>query len=274
VARAAAILCAPARSAVTLIALLLWGVLGVLGGALAYRLAVGILAGYEEPPAPGWPPSCAGCGRSEPPTRWIALLTFLPPFRCPACGRIGERPQMIVEAATAGLFVALRARIEDDRQVGLYALSTLVLIAVTVTDFRARLIPNAISYPATALALVVAAVPGLGFPSAAPDADWVGLGSASLGGLAAGGLALAMYLGGMLLYRRDDVFGLGDVKLAFFIGVVTGFPRALSAFVAGVLIGAVMGLAILAVVRSRRATMAYGPALAAGAYLTFLAGAP
>jgi leader peptidase (prepilin peptidase)/N-methyltransferase len=77
---------------------------------------------------------------------------------------------------------------------------------------------------------------------------------------------------GLLLYRRADVFGLGDVKLAVFIGVVSGFPTALRALVLGVVVGGVLGLGVAVVRRSTRSTMPYGPALAIGAYLTWLLG--
>jgi prepilin signal peptidase PulO-like enzyme (type II secretory pathway) len=93
---------------------------------------------------------------------------------------------------------------------------------------------------------------------------------ALLGALAAGGLAMLIFLAGALLYRRGDVFGLGDVKLALFIGAVTGFPRALTALIAGIGVGGLLALLVLLRGQSARATMPYGPALTLGAYLTLL----
>jgi leader peptidase (prepilin peptidase)/N-methyltransferase len=75
---------------------------------------------------------------------------------------------------------------------------------------------------------------------------------------------------GLLLYRRADVFGLGDVKLAFLIGAFSGFPLSLRALIAGVVVGGVFGIVLVVAGRSTRATMPYGPALAVGAYLTWL----
>ena len=134
-----------------------------------------------------------------------------------------------------------------------------MLIAATVTDLRARLIPNALTYPATAFALAASPLPG-----------GIGWAPALLGTLAAGGLAMLIFLAGALLYRRADVFGLGDVKLALFIGAVAGFPRALTALMAGIAVGGLLGLLVLLRSRSSRETMPYGPALAIGAYLTLL----
>jgi prepilin signal peptidase PulO-like enzyme (type II secretory pathway) len=140
------------------------------------------------------------------------------------------------------------------------ALATLLLVAATLTDLRARLIPNALTYPGTALALAASFL----------LSSWVGLREAALGMLAAGGIATLIWLLGRLLYRRGDVFGLGDVKLSLFIGAVTGLSRALTAMTAGIVVGGLRGALVLLRGRSTRATMPYGPAHAIGAYLTLL----
>ena len=160
---------------------------------------------------------------------------------------------------TAILLALLRLRLGDDLAAAVPALATLLLVAATLTDLRARLIPNALTYPGTLLALAASPLPG-----------GVGLVPALLGALAAGGLATLIWLAGRLLYRRGDVFGLGDVKLALFIGAVTGLSRALTAMTAGIVIGGLLGALILLRGRTSRATMPYGPALAIGAYLTLL----
>src|SRR5205823_6971800 len=97
--------------------------------------------------------------------------------------------------------------------------------------------------------------------------------AAALGGLVAGGVALLMFGIGLLVYRRADVFGLGDVKLAAFIGILSGPVHGLWAITAGILVGGVLAVTVLAAQRSRRATMPYGPALAIGAYLVWVLGA-
>ena len=187
--------------------------------------------------------------------------------------RLVERPEAArpavaadraaVEIAAAALVAVLRLQIGDDRATLVPALATLVLIAVTLTDLRARLIPNAITYPATLLALATSPLWG--------GATWdQGLVGSLLGMLTAGGLAMLIFLAGALRYRRADVFGLGDVKLVLFIGAVTGFPRALTALMAGIGVGGLLALLVLLRGQSARATMPYGPALTLGAYLTLL----
>ncbi|HEY3083757.1 MAG TPA: prepilin peptidase [Chloroflexota bacterium] len=248
--------------------LLLWALFGVLCGALAYRLADRLLEDGSAGPI-GWTPRCPRCGRPESALRRIALIALALRLRCPGCGLEPPRRQAVVEVVAALLVALLAWRIVDPLQVGIHALATLVLLTLTLTDLRARRIPNALSYPASLAALAVSALPGGIDPL-----------EAVMGGLVAGLIALGMLLLGVFMYRRADAFGMGDVKLALFIGLVAGYPfpglqsslppRALWAIAAGIVAGGVIGLALVASGRSSRSTMPYGPALALGAYLVFL----
>jgi leader peptidase (prepilin peptidase)/N-methyltransferase len=233
----------------------LWALLGVLGGGLAYRLADRLLEPSGEGRM-GLLPRCPRCGRAQTPLHRIALL----PLRCPGCGVAPDRQQALFEAACAVLILLLALRPVDVTTTAIDALATLVLVVATITDLRARLIFNALTYPATALALAAALLTGGG----------LGLLSAGLGALLAGGIGLLIWFLGRLLYRRGDVFGLGDVKLALFIGAVVGLPRAPTALMAGIGVGGLFGLLLVLSGSGRRATMPYGPALAIGAYLTLL----
>jgi leader peptidase (prepilin peptidase)/N-methyltransferase len=229
------------------ISLLLWAGLGLLGGAVAGQLADRLLArmGRGQPS-----PSPADAG-GQPGQTWPRALAFL--------GRPAARERAAVALLAAVLIALLRLRIGDDLATAVPALATLVLITATLTDLRARLIPNALTYPATALALLASPLPG-----------GVGPLPALFGALAAGGLSLLIFFGGALLYRRGDVFGLGDVKLALVIGAVAGIARALTAMMAGMMVGGLLAALIVLRGRSSRATMPYGPALAIGAYVTLL----
>jgi 16S rRNA (guanine527-N7)-methyltransferase len=102
----------------------------------------------------------------------------------------------------AALVGALALRFGDSPlTTGIAAAETLVLMVATLTDLRARIIPNALTYPVAAAALAAAALP-----------DQIGTIDAAIGGAIAGGAALAMFGLGILLYRRADAFGMGDVK--------------------------------------------------------------
>jgi prepilin signal peptidase PulO-like enzyme (type II secretory pathway) len=67
--------------------------------------------------------------------------------------------------------------------------------------------------------------------------------------------------------------GGGDVKLALFVGMITGYPLVIEAIVLTILIGAVVSLVLLITrVRSLTDYVPYGPFLIAGAAITLLWG--
>ena len=124
-----------------------------------------------------------------------------------------------------------------------------VLVAVTVTDLERRIVPNRIVLPALAVALVVQTLRDPGF-------EWI------LAAVAAGGFFLLL----ALVYPAG--LGMGDVKLAAFLGAWLGRDVSVALFV-GSLLGALYALVIVARQGSagRKTTLPYVPALAAGAVI-------
>ena len=100
-----------------------------------------------------------------------------------------------------------------------------MLVAVTVTDLERRIIPNRIVLPALAVALVVQTLRD-------PGVEWL------LAALAAGGFFLVL----ALVYPAG--LGMGDVKLAAFLGAWLGRDVLVALFV-GSLLGAAMAIAVL-----------------------------
>lgn len=133
---------------------------------------------------------------------------------------------------------------------GVYEVSLLICFLV---DFRKRIIPNRVVYPLGLISL-----------SASPFIPWIGLGKAGIGL----GIALVIFVPLLALG-----FGLGDVKLAAVMGLMTGFPIVLVALVLGIIMGGV-GAAVLLISgrKSRRDFIPYGPFLVVGAVITILYG--
>jgi leader peptidase (prepilin peptidase)/N-methyltransferase len=128
-------------------------------------------------------------------------------------------------------------------------LVTALLICVA-TDLLSYRVPDVVTYPATALALVAALV--------LPDAN-------PLSSVAAALLAGAFFLGVSVLAPRGGL-GLGDVKLAVMIGAALGLPAAFQALLAGMVVTGALMLALLLVgVISRRQAVPYAPFLALSA---------
>ena len=97
------------------------------------------------------------------------------------------------------------------------ALGCAVVVAVTVTDLERRIVPNRIVVPALAVALVVQTARD-------PSVEWI------VAAIAAGGFFLLL----ALVYPAG--LGMGDVKLAAFMGAWLGWDVAVALF-AGSLLG-------------------------------------
>ena len=146
-------------------------------------------------------------------------------------------------------------------QLGLMGLYVLALILLFATDLDQRLLPDVITYPLVALALV-GFVLGIG-----PYVhDPIELGFAAA---AAVGMPLFLYL--LSIPFGAGAIGLGDLKLLVSVGLLGGPLRLLVGLIGGALIGA---FAIVALIVLRRITLRsyvpYGPFLIAGAIWALL----
>jgi leader peptidase (prepilin peptidase)/N-methyltransferase len=130
-----------------------------------------------------------------------------------------------------------------------YVAYIVVLIAVAYSDFRERRIPNRIIYPAILVALGAM----FRFP---------GWGSALLGGA----VAALVFIVPVFIYGPERA-GMGDVKLAFFIGLIFGFDWPLYwALLVGFGSAALVGLVgILLRKMSRKSLLPFGSFLSLGA---------
>jgi len=88
-------------------------------------------------------------------------------------------------------------------------------------------------------------------------------------GVAAGLLFLIIALVGAAIFK-SEAMGFGDVKLAFFIGLLLGWPYTFTALFYGVVLAAVGAVVFIVSHRSMKGTIAYGPYLALGTMLLLL----
>jgi leader peptidase (prepilin peptidase) / N-methyltransferase len=163
------------------------------------------------------------------------------------------RPGLTAFAATLAAFAAVARHGFGSRGL-LDAAVCAVLVVLAAVDLERRIIPNRIVLPAAALTL--AAQVGI-HPS-----RWYWYTAAALG---AGLVFLAFYL-----FFRGGL-GMGDVKLAVFIGAALG-KSVVAGLALGSLAGGLVALYLLATrgAEARRMSIAYGPCLAAGAILVLL----
>jgi leader peptidase (prepilin peptidase)/N-methyltransferase len=141
-----------------------------------------------------------------------------------------------------------------------------VLVVVSTTDLSNGLIPRRLVYPG------LVAVSGLLGAVAAVDGQWHRLATAATGSVA----AFAVFF--VIWWLAPRGIGFGDVRLSALIGLATGwiglidvYLAVVSAFVLGLLGGVATTL-----LRGtgRRTRIPFAPALAAGAVVAVLWGAP
>jgi leader peptidase (prepilin peptidase) / N-methyltransferase len=206
---------------------------------------------------------CPGCGThlravdNVPLISWIALRG-----RCRHCGTRIPAVYPLTELACGGLFVAVAFVYEDPWQAVLLAPFLGLLFAISVIDLRHYRIPNRLVYPA---ALVSGAFVVVGDLVGAPlSATRAGVGMLAYG---VGLLIVALI--------APKGMGMGDVKLAGWIGLVLGavdLPMVAVAAVAGILLGGVGGIVALLLGGGRKTRMPYGPFMAGGAAIAVFLG--
>jgi leader peptidase (prepilin peptidase)/N-methyltransferase len=222
-------------------------------------------------------PSCAFCGEPWPPISWSAVVAYLlARGRCPHCSAPLPVRKVVVELATMLLFAFLWDRYGPSLQLGLVSLYSTVLILIVVTDVERRRIYNAVMFPAIALA----AIGGFFNSDFTPLRAWLG---GLFGFLIVFFIYLLAGLFSWLIGRwrnrplNEVAFGFGDVKLAVFIGLITGLPGVVFALVLGMVLGGIgAGAYLLVTLMLRRYTpfmvIPYGPFLVAGGFIVMIYG--
>ncbi|MPZ74328.1 MAG: prepilin peptidase, partial [Nitriliruptorales bacterium] len=240
------------------------GLLGLLVGSFANVVIQRVPAG-ESIVSP--PSACPNCGNRIAPRDNIPIASWLLlRGRCRNCKAPISPEYPIVEVLMAVVFAAVGARVGADWSLPGFLLFAWLLIVVSVIDLHTRKIPNRLTYPLTPVLLVLMAAAALA--SGEPGA----IVRVIVGGVAgfAGLLLLALI--------QPKGMGMGDVKLAGFIGIALGYLslwHVLLGIFGGFFIGGVVALVLLFTrLRDRKARIPFGPYLAAGALAALFVGQP
>lgn len=211
------------------------------------------------------PSSCPGCGHrilardNVPVLSWLALRG-----RCRSCRTPISVRYPAVELGSGALFVAAGARFGVSTALALSLVLLSAGVALTLIDLEHQRLPFAITGAAAAAVVGVLAVDAL---IAGPAGLGVAVGSAAVW--------FGVYAGVWLLTSGRGM-GLGDVALAPVLGLTLGWlgwGSSLVALLGGFVIGAVVGVALLAVGRAKgRSRVPHGPFMLAGAVVGLFAG--
>ncbi|WP_051820210.1 prepilin peptidase [Streptomyces sp. NRRL S-920] len=226
----------------------LWGALtGALVPRAAYRLSV--------QPDESWRRECP---EGHPLGAWVGIA------RCGHGDTYGPRT-VLLATATAAVCVALAAATGARPELGAWLLLAPFGVLLAVVDFRVHRLPDVLTLPLAAGALVL-----LGGAALAPGhaGQWTG---ALYGALALAGAYFVLFL------INPSGMGFGDVKLALALGAVLGWygwGALLLGTFAGFVLAALYGIGLVAARRAGRKTaIPFGPFLIGGAFVGLLLGA-
>ncbi len=226
--------------------------LGSFAGVVAFRLPRG------ESPI-GGRSRCDSCDAPVSPRDNLPVVSWLLlRGRCRSCGAAIPIRYPLVELALGVGFLCsfLAFEAEGAAEVALACAFLFVLAIITLTDLEYRIIPNVVLWPASIAAVALVAL-----------ADAGDLPQHLLAAAIGGGVLLVV----SLAYPRG--MGMGDVKLAFVMGLFLG--RAVApALLIGFAAGAIYGVALIARHGSeaRKQAVPFGPFLAFGGVVGLFAG--
>ncbi len=206
---------------------------------------------------------CPACGRGLRAVELVPVASFLWWRRCRGCGAPIDPLHPAGEVAGALVFALAVAQASPSRWPFALALGGW-LLALALWDLRTRRLPDPLVLPLPPALLALAWGQGWIVPDLAlPDP------LSALAGAAAAGGALLLLRESYRRLRGREGLGMGDVKLAFGLGALSGLadlPRLLLA-------AAVLGLfhAVAAgALRDPARPVPFGPALCAAAFLLWL----
>ena len=201
---------------------------------------------------------CPHCGHILSFGDLIPVLSFLIlKGKCRYCSQKISWQYPLVEISTGLLFISL-LNLTQVRPVYFYLLLMgCFLIIIFVYDLKYYIIPDKIIYPA----IVIAFLYTLRDPA-----------SLMKPGLTAAFLASAFFLI-IVILSRGKWMGIGDIKLAFLIGLILGWPKILPALFLAFLIGAIIGIGlIVAGKKTLKSEVPFGPFLVIGTFIAIFFG--
>ena len=212
------------------------------------------------------PPSrCGACDLRLAPIDLVPVASWLAlRGRCRRCETpIGLEP-LVLELATATLFVLFALKFRDDAVLPAFWVLGATLVVQTWIDLRTQRLPRAITYTGMVLGGVGLAVAAL--VNGEPERIW----------MSALGAAIALVLMGAIYAASRGGMGFGDVILAPLLGMFLGWlnPGIVApGLFFGFLAGAIVGVALMVGGKAGRQTaVPFGPFLALGTVVAVFVG--
>lgn len=229
------------------------------------------------------PSHCADCGCR------LSLLDLVPVVsylflggRCRTCGARIPRRILWVEVASGLLFAFLWHTYGLTLRLAMATIYSCLMLVILVIDLERKLVLNVIVLPAIGLALLAAPLELVMVPRFSEYALLWSLLGAGKRGLPLAGLSVMSRISGgmvaflMLLLVRvlaPRGMGAGDVKLAAFLGLITGLPGAIMAILGSFVLGGIAAaILLLTRVANRKTPVPFAPFLVVATFLVMIYG--
>jgi len=213
--------------------------------------------------------ACPGCKSPITALQNIPVLSYLVlRGQCASCGiRISPRYPLI-EALTGILSAAVAWKYGYGWQTAAAIVLTWFLIALTFIDVDTQFLPDSLTLPLVWMGLLLSLWASQDSPAPVP----VDVRSSIIGAIA-GYLSLWSVYHLFRLITGKEGMGYGDFKLFAALGAWLGWRMLLPIILFAATVGAVVGIAMLAIQgRSRATPIAFGPFLAAAGWLVLMFG--
>jgi leader peptidase (prepilin peptidase)/N-methyltransferase len=220
------------------------------------------------------PPShCDACQhRLSPIKDLIPVFSYLwLRGRCRYCqARIPWRT-LWVELGSGALFFLAFWRFGLSAEFAITAFWSCVFLIIIFIDWEHKLILNKVTYPTAVVALIILAIDSF-LPRPGLLSNLILLPEPSiLSGIIGGAIGFFFFFVVLLINPRG--MGMGDIKLACLIGLVTGLPLVIVALLIGIFIGGLVAVILLLLrKKGRKDVIPYGTFLGLGPIATLLWG--
>jgi leader peptidase (prepilin peptidase)/N-methyltransferase len=226
-------------------------VIGSFLGVCIHRIPRG-----ESPVAPR--SHCSKCGAELSAAELIPIIGYILIWgRCRHCRERVSLWYLILEVGCGLLF----AKVLGAEGFTLSSVNSLILISLAVVsagiDFQHRIIPDALTLPWMVVGLLIGALSG----------GIQGAFNRVLGIVGCGGLVFLI-----AILSRGGMGG-GDIKFMALAGSFLGVPGGLTSFVIACIIGAIVGVVLIALgIKSRKDEIPFGPFMSVGAIIVCIFG--
>jgi len=182
--------------------------------------------------------------------------------RCGYCQKKISWQYPIVEIATGLLFVLsfLRYDLLGRSYLLIFAIIPFLII-IFVYDLKRYIIPDKVIYPAIGIVLIYDL-----WMSWMSDIPW-------MSDILISAFGAAAFFAAIVFGSRGRWMGAGDIKLAFLMGLVLGFPNILAALSLAFVLGAIMGVGLIILgKKTMKSEVPFGPFLVAGTLIALFWG--